>query len=167
MTVFRHRLQIIPKKAGELNPRLLSSLSGCLPDELLRRNLELNVDFVVLADLDPAEPGQVLPDLGVNSVIEPFSVVGAGASAGFSGGQFPVAPVHVPLIFTLCSVRHFLRRCVMAEIKLCATVSAVEQSAKQAAAICMNNSVRSVNRCTGPALHHLDAFLEGHVIDNP
>ena len=41
------------KKAGKLNPRLLSSRSGCLPDELLSRNLELNVDFVVLADLDP------------------------------------------------------------------------------------------------------------------
>ena len=41
------------KKAGKLNSRLLSSLSGCLPDELLRRNFELNVDFVVLADLDP------------------------------------------------------------------------------------------------------------------
>lgn len=43
------------KKAGKLNPRLLSSRSGCLPDELLRRNFELNVDFVVLADLDPVD----------------------------------------------------------------------------------------------------------------
>ena len=43
------------KKAEKLNPRLLSSLSGSLPDELLRRNFELNVDFVVLADLDPVD----------------------------------------------------------------------------------------------------------------
>ena len=43
------------KKARTLNPRLLSSRSGCLPDELLSRNLELNVDFVVLADLDPVD----------------------------------------------------------------------------------------------------------------
>ena len=27
---------------------------------------------------DAAEPGQMLPDLGINSVIEPFSVVGCG-----------------------------------------------------------------------------------------
>ena len=43
------------KKAGKLNPRLLSSRSGCLPDELLRRNFKLNVDFVVFADLDPVD----------------------------------------------------------------------------------------------------------------
>ena len=77
----------------------------------------------------------MLPDLRVDSVIELFGIVGAGASAGFPGGQFPVAPVHVSFVFALCSVRHFLRRHVMAEIKLCAAVRAVEQSAEQAAAV--------------------------------
>ncbi|MBQ6481357.1 MAG: hypothetical protein IJI45_09590 [Anaerolineaceae bacterium] len=35
--------------------RISPDRSGCLPDELLRRNFELNVDFVVLADLDPVD----------------------------------------------------------------------------------------------------------------
>ena len=32
--------------------RILPDRSSCLPDELLRRNFELNVDFVIHADLD-------------------------------------------------------------------------------------------------------------------
>ena len=52
--------------------RILPDRSGGLPDELLRRNLKLNAEFVALASLDPVDQRRDDHVLRLDAIITPF-----------------------------------------------------------------------------------------------